>query len=256
MKEYKEKLTAYYNKFNEDKRLLRRHGQVEYITTMKYIHRFLKTGDKVLDVGAGTGRYSIALRSEGYDVTAFELCRPNIGMMRKNDPELKVVEGDARDLSAFEDESFDVVLLFGPMYHLPSEEDKLKALSEARRVCRTGGTILVAYLMNDYAVVFHAFMEGHYREISSFLDENYKVLPGGNDLYSYVRLDEVRELSDKCGLSHVLTIAADGPSDYIRPVLNAMDEETFSAFIDYHLSVCEREELLGSSSHIVDILGK
>ena len=58
------------------------------------------------------------------------------------------------------------------------------------------------------------------------------------------------------GLERIKVISADGPSDYMRPVLNAMDEETFETFIRYHLSVCERPELVGAGSHTVDILKK
>ncbi len=77
-------LEAHYNKFNEDKRLQRRHGQVEYITSMKYIHDCLAPMDrpKILDIGAGTGRYSVALAGEGYDVTAVELVRYNLGVLK------------------------------------------------------------------------------------------------------------------------------------------------------------------------------
>ncbi len=65
-------LELYYNKFNEEKRLSSRHGQVEFITSMKYIHEYLRDMQdaRILDIGAGTGRYSVALAQEGYDVTA------------------------------------------------------------------------------------------------------------------------------------------------------------------------------------------
>ena len=65
----RDKLEVYYNKFNEDKRLTRRHGKVEFITSMKYIHKVLEnySDPKILDIGAGTGRYSIALADEGFD---------------------------------------------------------------------------------------------------------------------------------------------------------------------------------------------
>ena len=61
-------LEKYYNKFCEEKRLTRRHGKVEYITSMKYIHKYLegKEGARILDVGAGTGRYSVQLAEEGF----------------------------------------------------------------------------------------------------------------------------------------------------------------------------------------------
>ena len=59
-------LEKYYNKFNEEKRLNSRHGQVEFITSMKYIHEYLAddTSKKILDIGAGTGRYSVPLSEE------------------------------------------------------------------------------------------------------------------------------------------------------------------------------------------------
>ena len=76
-------LENYYNSFDEDKRLLSKHGQVEYITTMKYIHEYLNGAKKarILEVGAGTGRYSIALAREGHSVSAVELIQHNIDVL-------------------------------------------------------------------------------------------------------------------------------------------------------------------------------
>ena len=111
-------LENYYGKFCEDKRLLRKHGQVEYRTSMKYIHDYLKTGDRILDIGAGTGRYSVALSQEGYEVDAIELVKYNLGMLKAKKSNVKAYQGTALDLSRYQDETFDLTLLFGPMYHL------------------------------------------------------------------------------------------------------------------------------------------
>jgi len=66
-------VTDFYNQYNEEDRLKRRTGQVEYLTTSKYIHNYIKPTDKIIEIGAGTGAYSIPLAEEGYDVTAVEL---------------------------------------------------------------------------------------------------------------------------------------------------------------------------------------
>ena len=150
-------LEKYYNKFNEDKRLTRRHGNVEFITSMKYIQKYLeKIPDaKILDVGAGTGRYSIALAEEGYDVTAVELVKYNLGILKSKRSSVKAFQGNALKLSRFGENIFDMTLLFGPMYHLYCLEDKVTALREAVRVTKEGGTILVAYCMNEYLSLIH-----------------------------------------------------------------------------------------------------
>ena len=152
-------LEKYYNKFNEEKRLNSRHGQVEFITSMKYIHKYLEQMEqpKILEVGAGTGRYSVALAEEGYDVTAIELVKYNLGILKKKGSTVKAYQGNAMKLSRFKDDSFDLTLVFGPMYHLYTKEDKIKALLEAKRVTKSGGVILVAYCMNDYSILTFGF---------------------------------------------------------------------------------------------------
>lgn len=253
-----QQLVAYYNKFNEDKRLLSRHGQVEFVTSMHYIRQCLleRENPKILDVGAGTGRYSVALSEEGYDVTAVELVKSNLGVLKKKNSNVKAYQGNAMKLKRFSDNSFDVTLLFGPMYHLHDFEDKCKALSEAKRVTKPDGRILVAYVMNEYTVLTYAFKEGHILESmeKNLLTEDFHCTKESNPLYNVVRLEDIQKLNEAVGLKREKIIAADGPSDYLRPVLNGMSEKEFEQFIAYHLATCERMDLMGATSHTVDIV--
>ena len=260
-------IEMHYNKFNEDKRLLSRHGHVEFVTTMKYVHVYLdeilkgvtsKSDIKIIDIGAGTGAYSVPLANEGYDLTAVELVKHNLGLLKAKGANVKAYQGNALKLKRFEDNSFDMALLFGPMYHLFSKEDKLKALSEAKRVVKPGGYILVAYIMNEYSVITYAFKEKHIMECleEGRFDKDYKTISSTKDLYDYMRIENINELNEELGLKREKIISPDGPANYIRQFLNALSEEEYEEFIKYHLSTCERRDLIGAGGHTLDILRK
>ncbi len=260
-------LEKYYNKFKEDHRLTTRHGIVEFTVSMKCIHDFVESirsgrensGIKLLDIGAGTGRYSVALSKEGFDVTAVELVAHNLEILRGKHENVKSWQGDARDLHFLPDETFDITLLFGPMYHLHSDEDRLLALNEAKRVTKKGGFILVAYLMNEYAVLSYCFRKGKIKEVlaKGTLTADFHTITNINDdLYSYTRIEDMDRLNEKAGLKRVKIFAPDGAADYMRRELNSLDEESFQHFIEYQMAIAERQDLLGASSHTVDVLKK
>lgn len=253
-------LERYYNKFCEDKRLSRRHGQVEYIVTMKYIHEYLEKmlNPRIIDIGAGTGRYSVRLAEEGYDVTAVELVKYNLGILKSKGSSVKAYQGNALHLSRFADASFDMALLFGPLYHLYTMEDKVQALKEAARVTKPGGFILAAYCMNEYGVLLYGFRDQNVKQcrMDGRLTEDFHCVSGPEHLYDYVRMEDIDRINQEVGLKRLKIIAPDGPANYMRQVLNEMDDETFALFIQYQMSVCERHDLLGASAHTVDILQK
>lgn len=256
-------LEQHYNKFNEEKRLESRHGKIEYITSMKYIHEYIPTDrDKrdihIIDIGAGTGKYSVALAEEGYDVTAIEPVRHNLGLLKAKKSNVNAKQGNALNLKKYPENFYDIVLLFGPMYHLYSHEDKLKALTEAKRICRMGGIILVAYIMNEYGVITYGFKEKHIIESieGGRLTEDFQICSGPEDLYDYIRMENINRLNEDAGLERIKIITPDGAANFMRPYLNSLSDEEFELFIKYHLTICERQDILGASAHTLDILKK
>lgn len=253
-------LEKYYNKFNEDKRLLSRHGQVEFFVALNYIQEVIggRQGLDIIDIGAGTGRYSVYLAEQGHNVTAVELVNKNVSQIKMKSDKVIAKQGNALNLKKFKDESFDVALLFGPTYHLFSHEEKLKAILEAKRVLRKGGVVLIMYLMNEYAMITYAFKEGNLQEClkSGKIDENFQTVTGIEDLYSYVRLEEIDKLKNDAEMERLKIVGVDGATDYIRPVINKLSDDDFEIYKKYQLSICERPELLGASSHVMDILKK
>lgn len=251
-------LIKYYNKFNEDKRLNTRHGQIEYLTSMKYIHKYLKKfkNPKIIDIGAGTGAYSIKLYEEGYDVTAVELVKHNLKVIEAKNKNIKTILGNATNLKKIKDKTYDLTLLFGPMYHLIKKEDKIKALEEAKRITKKEGIIMIAYCMNDHAVITHGFIDNNIKECikNNELNKKFHITPKENDLYSRLTIKDINELNKKVNLKRIKIITPDGPANYLRKTLNKMDEETFNLFIKYHLSTCERKDLIGAAAHTLDIL--
>lgn len=249
-------IERHYNKHPEDLRLLRRHGIVEFETTMHHLHRFLQQGHTVLDIGAGTGRYSSALMAEGYHVKAVELVKRNIDVFLKREPTADVVQGDARNLSFIADNTADVTLLLGPLYHLFGDDEKVKALNEAKRVTKPGGIIFVAYLMNEYSILSYCFDEDRIADLMAkgFVDNDFHIQAQEGELYDYIRLDDINRLNEKAGLQRVTIFSPDGAADYMRTRLNRMNDETFSLFIEYQKRISERHELIGAGSHTVDVL--
>ena len=166
-------LSDYYGGYDEENRLRSQHGLVEFLTTMRYIEKYLVPGCRILEIGAATGRYSHDLARRGYTVDAVELVQHNIDIFMNNTlpgEKVSIRQGNAMDLSFCEDETYDVTLLLGPMYHLFTEAEQKQALAEAIRVTKKGGVIFAAYCGNDATMVQYCFGRGMLRE------ERYKKL--------------------------------------------------------------------------------
>ena len=262
MEDVRAYLDAYYASHDEHSRLaVRRAGIVEYETTMRYIRRYLTAGMRVLEIGAGTGRYSHALAQRGWQVDAVELVEHNIRRfeaLTQPDEPVTVRQGSADDLGFFEDDSYDLTLLLGPMYHLFTEKEKKAALCEAVRVTKPGGVVIAAYCMADASILGFGFLRGNIRYLleNGMLDEQFNAISRPQDLFVMHRVEDIAALRSPLPVQPLMMVAADGMSHHMGEALENMDEESFSHFLRYHFAVCERQELLGWSNHVLDIFKK
>jgi len=231
--ETKEILAQHYGSYDEDSRLLSQHGQVEFLTTMGYVEKYLRPGMRVLEIGAGTGRYSHTLARQGYQVDAVELIESNIEIFRQNTQ-------PGEDIRV-------------------TQEDKEQALREAVRVTKSGGVIFAAYCMADPSILCYGFIRGYIHSLmeKKMLDPvTFAAFSEPSDLFALHRKEDIDALRAKLPVSQLHFVAADGFTNYMRDTVDAMDKETFDIYLKYHQAVCERPELVGYSHHTLDIFRK
>ncbi|MBQ7850762.1 MAG: methyltransferase domain-containing protein [Clostridia bacterium] len=255
-------LQAYYETHDEDARLRSRAGQVEYLTTMRYIDKYLKPGMRILEIGAATGRYSHALARMGYRVDAVELLEHNIRIFRENTQpgeNITITQGNATDLSAFPEDTYDMMLLLGPMYHLFTQEEQRRALHEALRVTKPGGLLLTAYCNNEATIYNFCFMRGYMMDPHFYplIDkETFKCSSNPEDRFVLHRPEEIDALMADLPAERLHLIGTDMMTQYIKDTIEGMSEEMYQYYLRYHFLICERPDMTGITNHYLDICRK
>ncbi len=255
-------LSGYYENYDEDGRLRSKHGLVEFLTTMRFIEKYLTKDSRIIEIGAGTGRYSHALAQKGYHVDALELIPHNIEIFRKNtldNEAVTITQGNALDLSEFEDDKYDITLLLGPMYHLYNAEDQIRALSEAIRVTKKNGVIFAAYCNNDATIIQFCFQRGmirdeHYRKLIDPV--SFKTSSTPDELFQLYRKEDVDALMRNFNVSRLHYVGTDMATNFMRECVDNMDDEMFELYLKYHFAICERADMVGATHHMLDIFRK
>lgn len=257
-------LAAYYGRYDENGRLSSNHGQVEFLTTMRYIDRYLKPGMKVIEIGAGTGRYSCAIADRGYGVEAVELFPHNIEIFRENlkpGQQIHITQGNALNLSAFAGDTFDMTLLLGPLYHLYSEQDKKQTIAEALRVTKPGGIVFAAYCISDGSLVCSGFQRKVF-DIADYIRRGkinpvtFETVSVPEDVFELVRKEDIDRLMSSFSVVRLHYVATDLFTNYMRGAVDEMDQEAFALYLRYHFAVCERLDMVGITHHSLDVFRK
>lgn len=250
----------HYNNYDEDSRLTAKSKLPEFLTTMRYIQKYLKPDSKIIEIGAGTGRYTVTLAEMGYDVTAVELVAHNIEIMKKKVKpchNIKIHEGNACNLSFIESDTYDIVLLLGPMYHLFNDEDKRKAISEAIRVAKKGGIIFSAYCNNDTCMYKFFYKKSILNYVDKgMIKEDYHAESIPDNIFELYRKSDIDELMKSYNVTRLHFVGVDMLSYLYDNSLDRLSDREFEEYMKFLSAICEREDSVGLSIHMLDIFKK
>ena len=115
---------------------------------------------------------------------------------------------------------------------------------------------MIAYCMNEPTIVQYVFLGGHLEEITktNMLTDDWHCKSEPKEIFELVRTEDISQLNSKFPLDRIKLVATDGPAHYLSGLIDNMDSETFSKWMEYHFATCERQDLIGASNHTLDIL--
>lgn len=238
-------------------------GAIEEEMHRRAFEELIAPGARVLDIGGGPGKWTIWLLRRGHPVVLGDVSSKMLEIARREiavaglEAE-KVLELDARDLSAFPDGSFDVVMSLGPLYHLVDEADRRRAVAEARRVLRPGG-LLLATVMTRYPWSIGALLEGGPERISaarSALDSGvYRNPRPGRFTDAYLfRVDDVAGFFAAAGFTTQRLLASQGILHLVQEQvaeLRERDADAYDALVEVAYAASADPSILGISNHLL-----
>lgn len=268
MKDVKEYYTGYGIK--EWKRLAQGpFHQLEFLTTMAYLKKYLPKHGRILDAGCGPGRYSIALAKLGYKVTLLDFTPKLLKIAVKQIKKAKVeknidavIEGDIRDLSLFKDNSFDAVICTGaPISHLIKKSDRLKAVKELKRVARKNAPIFISVIGR-----LSIAREAIWKFPDEVTEPHFKVYMNTGDYFGghgfttshFFRAEDLANLAKAAGLKQVKIVGLEGlaSGNEICFSKNFRNNKRWNAWLKTHFKTCEMPAVVDTSQHILIVARK
>lgn len=259
----REKIISNYEDFDEDQRAFgTRSEQIEFIYTKKLLDQYIDLSKSVVELGCGTGYYGLYLSDtcktyHGVDLTPKHIEAFKKKIQHNGHTNLTASVGDATNLSDIADESYDVVLVFGPMYHLPDDE-RARVISESIRICKTSGMIMFAYI-NKIGAYLRGCIEKKLKEKYPNKKANEMVLTQGvddvlPDVFFFTMPEEIEHAAIQKGLAIVRNAGVD--FTFNASDINEMDDEKYSAWTEIMDYMFESNSCTGVSNHAVLICKK
>ncbi len=241
-------------------RLLRH--RTEFAVTMKVLEKYLPMAPaEILDIGSGPGRYAIELAQKGHQMSLVDLSYSSLELAKEKAAEVdvkfkSVMKKDATDLSGIPEDSFDGVLLFGPLYHLISREQRVKAILEAKRVLKSGKPIFSAHITR-----FAPFRNAAVEQPEWLTDDPeyaYQVLRDGihtegKDFPNayFAHPTEIKPLMEECGFETLILIGTEGIVAGHEDAINSLEGSDWEAWVELNYQLGQDPSLYGAADHLL-----
>ncbi len=234
---------------------------IEFEVTKHFIDRYIEPGSKVLDIGGGPGRYSLYLAEKGCDVTLLDLSDANVLFAQDKAKELhldiKTVQCDACNADKVISDTYDYVLLMGPMYHLTDEKERTQAMNAALKLLKPGGKIFVSFI-SLYAGVTY-YMKNDPQGVMDQAEQEYLQCYLDNRTYTgdaftracFIAPKDILPYLEGFGLEKLHLLGQESITSPCENNIYACEPAILKRWIEIAIQTCEREEFLAYSEHIM-----
>jgi len=262
----KENVLAHYDDYTqragEDNRATSsRSASLEFHYTKKILGGYISKDNRILEVGCATGYYGLHFSSKCKEYVGIDLFPHHIDIFQRKIKESDLTNlscrvGDATNLNGVEDNSFDVVLCLGPMYHLPADMREL-VFAECNRVCKPGGVVAFAYV-NKIGTYFGVCLHDAGRNKYPNKKANDMVLKEGinddNAPFFFSTPEEMEAGASRHGLAKIRSAGLDFFN--LTGIADKMDDEKFEAYLELFDIATSLESCTGMSEHALLVCKK
>ncbi len=252
----------YNNSVQKEWDRLDRH-RIEFELTKRFLNRYIKEKDKVLDIGGGPGRYSLYLAERGCDVTLVDLSEANIDYALHKAEEqgltLKAFVCDAREIERQTSKLYDHILLMGPLYHLLEEKDRINTVNSCLNLLKPGGIIFISFI-SSYAGIIYSMKYEPQLILNKEIEYQYKYFkddkPFSGESFTqafFIRQKDILPFMSQFGLEKLHLLGQESCLAPNEPNILCQPEEVVNKWLNLAEEVCEREDLLSFSEHLMYI---
>jgi len=248
---------------------LERH-RLEFDSTKKIFDNFIpKIKDskiRIADIGGGPGRYSLYLASKGYEVTLVDLSCENICLAIQKSEELGIAfdgvfNANALDLDILEDDSYDVCLLMGPLYHLLEENKRNQAVEETVKKLKKGGTIITSFISRfaplcDILKNYPDIILKQKNQLLELIKDGRNIPSEENPGFTHAYFSTAREsveLLEKNGIETMRISSIESLASLREKELYALSDEIYDKWVDLIYEISTEPSIIGASEHLIHV---